>query len=88
MNTLFDFPADQFRILGACDSCDHAEWLNQGKLPDEMRIDVLRKRVTCQACSSRDCGIRIMYDPRIALLFGCAGQFAMQCHLRKWISQP
>jgi len=49
MNTLSDFPADQFRILGACEACGRADWLDLEGLPDDMTIDTLRKRITCQA---------------------------------------
>ncbi len=62
MNTLVDFPPDQFRILGGCEACGHSDWLDRGKtLPDSLTIDALRERVTCQTCGSRDCGIRIVY---------------------------
>jgi len=61
MNTLSDFPADQFRVLGAYEACGRVEWLDREKLLDDMTIDTLRERVTCQACGSRDCGIRIVY---------------------------
>ena len=56
MNTLSDFPAGQFRILGACDACDHTDWLDRTNLPDDMNIEALRERVTCQVCN-----IRIVY---------------------------
>lgn len=61
MNTLSDFPADQFRILGACDVCDHTKWLDRDKLPDNTKIDDLGERLACQACGSRNCGVRIVY---------------------------
>ena len=61
MNKLAEFPADQFRILAACEACDHTDWLDRIKLPDDMYIDVLRERVVCQVCGNRDCGIRIVY---------------------------
>jgi len=61
MNTLADFPADQFHILGACEACSRTDWLDREKLPDDMIVDTLRERVTCQACGSRECGIRIVF---------------------------
>jgi hypothetical protein len=61
MNTLSDFPANQFHFLGACDACDHTDWLDRDKLSEEIAIEALRDRVTCQGCGSRDCGIRIVY---------------------------
>ena len=61
MNTLAEFPADQFRILAACEACDHTAWLDRRKLTDDMSIDALRERVTCQSCGSRECGIRTVH---------------------------
>lgn len=61
MNTLSDFPADQFRFLGVCGACGWTDWLDRGRLSDDMTIHDLRGRATCQQCSSRDCGIRIVY---------------------------
>jgi len=62
MNTLTDLPVDQFRILDACEVWGRADcWLDRKKIPDDMAIDTLRERVTCQTCGSRDCGIRIVY---------------------------
>ena len=61
MNTISDFPVDQFHILGACEACGRTDWLDREKLPDDMTIDTLRERVTCQGCGSRECGIRIVY---------------------------
>lgn len=58
MNALHDFPADQFRIFGAF---DHIDWLKRGKLADDMTIETLRERMSCQGCGGRECGIRIVY---------------------------
>ena len=44
-NTLAEFPADQFRILAACEACSHADWLNRYNLPGEMTIEALRSRL-------------------------------------------
>ena len=60
-NTLADFQQDQFRILAACDACQHTDWINRMQLPGEMTIEALRSRLTCQKCGSRQCGIRIVY---------------------------
>lgn len=60
-NTLAEFPANQFRILAACNACRHAAWLNLAQIPGEITIDALRLRLTCQKCGSRQCGIRIVY---------------------------
>jgi len=29
MNTLADFSADQFRILGVCEACGRSDWLDR-----------------------------------------------------------
>jgi hypothetical protein len=61
-NTLADFPPDRFRILGACSACNHTSWLDRARIPEHMEIGKLREQITCKACGSRDCGIRIVYD--------------------------
>jgi len=61
MNTLSEFPPDQFRILGVCKACGWTDWLDRTRLSDEMTIDALLARMSCRECGSRDCGIRIVY---------------------------
>ena len=61
MNTLSDFPADQFRFLGVCNACGWTDWLDRARLADKMTIDALLTRVSCRECGNRDCGIRIVY---------------------------
>ena len=61
MNTISEFPADQFRFLGVCNACGWTGWLDRERLSDEMTIEALRTRVSCQHCGSQDCGIRIVY---------------------------
>jgi hypothetical protein len=61
-NILADFPPDRFRMLGACNTCIHTGWLDRSKTSETMDIEDLRNRITCRACGSRDCGIRIVYD--------------------------
>ena len=61
MNTISEFPADQFRFLGVCNACGWTDWLDREILSDEMTIEALRTRVSCQHCGSQDCGIRIVY---------------------------
>ena len=61
MNTLRDFPRDQYRFLAVCESCNRMVRLDRDKLSDDMTIPALRERVTCQECGSQDCGIRIVY---------------------------
>ena len=61
MNTISDFPAKEFRFLGACDACDHTDWLDRNNLPDGMTTEALRESVVCRTCGSRDCDIRIVY---------------------------
>ena len=60
-NTLADFPAERFRILCACSECDRTKWLDRSIAPESMDIKELQERVTCKACGSRNCGIRIVY---------------------------
>jgi len=60
-NMLAQFPADQFRILTACNTCRHTDWVNRDNLLGEMTIEALHSRLICQQCGSRQCGIRIVY---------------------------
>ena len=60
-NTLSEFPSELFSFAGVCDSCHRTDWVDRSQLPEEMTIDALRDRLTCQGCRSRGCGIRIVY---------------------------
>jgi len=61
MNSLADFPPGQFQILGVCDSCGHTAWIDREKMEPDKSINALKETITCQACGSRECGIRIVY---------------------------
>jgi len=61
VNSLTDFPPDQFTISLFCDACDHSADLDREKVPEGMTIQELRQHLRCSACGSRGCSIRIAY---------------------------
>jgi len=60
-NTLSEFPPELFSFTGVCDACHRSGWLDREHLSEDMTIEVLRNRLTCQECGGRQCGIRIVY---------------------------
>ena len=60
-NRLADFPVGKYQITVYCEACGHNAELNREHLPDEMMIQILRKRLRCTACSKRNTSIRISW---------------------------
>ena len=60
-NTLDDFPAGAFSILGFCDTCGRQVTLDRAALPQGLTINDLRRRLRCVACGSGETSIRIVY---------------------------
>jgi DNA-directed RNA polymerase subunit RPC12/RpoP len=60
-NTLDDFPAGAFTILGFCDTCGRQVTLDRVALPQGLSVQDLRRRLRCAACGSRETSIRIVY---------------------------
>lgn len=64
LKTISDLVPD-YRLFANCRACQHSAPLNLARLiathgPD-FRIDQVKPRLRCQGCSSRDCGIQIVW---------------------------
>jgi hypothetical protein len=59
MNTLADFPPENFCINAYCNECNHSAPLDHHTVDPEMPMIALKARLRCGACGSCDVGIRI-----------------------------
>ena len=71
-NTLDDFPAESFTILGFCDACGHSGPLDRSKVPEGASVQGLAKMLRCSACRSREASIRIVYTGAGGFHYGAA----------------
>jgi hypothetical protein len=60
-NTLDDFPADTFRIVVYCDTCDHSGPLDRSRVPEGMTVQQIVRSRRCSRSGSREPSIRIVY---------------------------
>jgi hypothetical protein len=60
-NLVSDFPPHNFAIRLFCDACGHQANLDRSKVPENLTIPELNKRLRCVACRSKQCSIRIIY---------------------------
>jgi hypothetical protein len=60
-NILADFPAEAFTIFVHCEACGHRGIVDRAKVPEDMPMQTLHKRLRCSACSSHHVSIRIVY---------------------------
>jgi len=59
-NALADFPPERFAFHAFCE-CGHTDQVDTDRLPAELPIDVLRSRLRCSVCGSRQVSIRIIW---------------------------
>jgi hypothetical protein len=71
-NILDDFPATAFAIVAFCERCGRRANPDRTNLPPNITIEVLRRRLRCTGCGSRETSIRIVYTGAGGFRYGVA----------------
>ena len=75
-NTLQDFPAESFTLLGFCEHCRRQRVIDRAAVPRGLTIQALRTRLRCSACGSRETSLRILYTGAGGFRYGMGPESA------------